>query len=225
MEDTSHRAVAVVGVGAIMPDAPNAPAFWENVTKGVYSISEVDPKRWDPALYYDPDPKAPRKTYSKIGGWVRDFPWEPVKWKLPIPPRVEAAMDEGQKWAIALTRETLADYGWPSRPLDLDRTAVILGNAMGGEKHYQTSPPHRRSPSSRPELAATSHFAALPPAERARRPRRAPPGHRPAPPRHHRGHDAGRALATASPGGSRTSSTSTAPTTSPTRPAPPRSRR
>ena len=51
MEDTSHRAVAVVGVGAIMPGAPNAPAFWENVTKGVYGISEVDPKRWDPALY------------------------------------------------------------------------------------------------------------------------------------------------------------------------------
>ncbi|HYN42044.1 MAG TPA: beta-ketoacyl synthase N-terminal-like domain-containing protein, partial [Thermoanaerobaculia bacterium] len=85
MADTSHRAVAIVGVGAIMPGAPTATAFWENVTKGVYGISEVDPKRWDPALYYDADPKAPLKTYSKIGGWVREFPWEPVKWKLPIP--------------------------------------------------------------------------------------------------------------------------------------------
>jgi acyl transferase domain-containing protein/acyl carrier protein len=167
MEDTSHRAVAVVGVGAIMPGALDAPAFWENVTKGVNGISEVDPKRWDPALYFDPDPKAPRKTYTRIGGWVRDFPWEPVKWRLPIPPLVEAAMDDGQKWAIAITRETLADYGWPNRPLDLDRTAVILGNAMGGEKHYQTSF-HIATPEFEAELAATPHFAALPPDERAR---------------------------------------------------------
>ena len=71
MEDTVQRAIAVVGVGAILPDAPSAPAFWENVRQGRYSISNVSPGRWDPALYYDADPKAPDKTYSKIGGFVR----------------------------------------------------------------------------------------------------------------------------------------------------------
>ncbi len=76
-------------------------------------------------------------------------------------------MDDGQKWAIAITRETLADYGWPARPLDLDRTAVILGNAMGGEKHYQTSH-HIAHAEFEAELQGTPHFAALPPAERAR---------------------------------------------------------
>ena len=70
------RAVAVVGVGAIMPDAPDAATFWENIKQGRYSISDVDPSRWDPQLYYDPDPKAPDKTYSKIGGWVRDWVWD-----------------------------------------------------------------------------------------------------------------------------------------------------
>ena len=45
-------------------------------------------------------------------------------------------MDVAQQWAIACTREALEDYGYPKRPLDLDRTAVILGNAMAGEKHY-----------------------------------------------------------------------------------------
>ncbi|HQN07473.1 MAG TPA: SDR family NAD(P)-dependent oxidoreductase [Thermoanaerobaculia bacterium] len=167
MEDTSARAVAVVGVGAIMPGAPSARAFWENITSGAYGISEVDPKRWDPALYWDPDPKAPRKTYSKIGGWVREFPWEPVKWRLPIPPLVEAAMDDGQKWAIALTREVLADFGYPERPLDLDRTAVILGNAMGGEKHYQTAF-HIFTPEVEAELLASPAFAALPADVKAR---------------------------------------------------------
>ena len=64
-------AIAIVGVGAVLPDALDVPAFWENLKTGRYSISEVTPDRWDPAKYYDPDPKAPDKSYSKIGGWVR----------------------------------------------------------------------------------------------------------------------------------------------------------
>ena len=51
MENTSHRAIAIVGVGAILPDAANVSAFWENVKNGRYSITEVDRDRWDPALY------------------------------------------------------------------------------------------------------------------------------------------------------------------------------
>jgi len=165
MEDTAHRAIAIVGVGAILPDARNALAFWENVKNGRYSITEVSKDRWDPARYYDPDPSAPDKTYSKIGGWVRDCAWDPVKWHLPIPPRVVSAMDEAQKWAIACTREALEDYGYPVRPLDLDRTAVILGNAMAGEKHYLTAL-RVFFPEYAGELEASASFEALPEAVR-----------------------------------------------------------
>jgi len=165
MENTSYRAIAIVGVGATLPDAPNAAAFWKNVKDGRYSISEVTPNRWDPALYYDPDHSAPDKTYSKIGGWVREHVWDPMKWRLPIPPRVADAMDGSQKWGIACTREALEDYGYPKRPLNSDRTAVILGNALGGEKHYFTAlrvyfPEYAR------ELAGSASFAALPAALR-----------------------------------------------------------
>ena len=161
MEDTAYRAVAIVGMGAILPDAPNAAAFWNNIKSGRYSISEVRPERWDSALYYDADHAAPDKTYSKIGGWVREAPWEPMKWRLPIPPKVADAMDGAQQWAIACTREALEDYGYPQRPFDPDRTAVILGNAMAGERHYRTSlrvffPEYAR------ELAETAGFATLP---------------------------------------------------------------
>jgi acyl transferase domain-containing protein/NAD(P)-dependent dehydrogenase (short-subunit alcohol dehydrogenase family) len=161
MESTSYRAIAIVGAGAILPDAPNVPAFWENIKSGRYSVSEVAPQRWDPTLYYDPDHAAPDKTYSKIGGWVREYPWEPMKWHLPIPPRVADAMDVSQKWAIACTREALEDYGYPTRPLDPDRTAVILGNALGGEKHYLTAL-RVYFPEYAQELAESPSFAALP---------------------------------------------------------------
>ena len=165
MENTAHRAIAIVGAGAILPDAPNVPAFWENIKSGRDSVTEVTKDRWDPERYYDPDPGAPDKTYSKIGGWVRRYAWDPVKWHLPIPPRVVSAMDDAQKWAIACTREALEDYGYPKRPLDPNRTAVILGNAMAGEKHYLTAL-RVFFPEYAGELEASPSFAALPAAVR-----------------------------------------------------------
>ncbi len=160
-EDYAHRAVAIVGVGAVMPDAIDADAFWANITGGRYSITDVPDGRWDPALYYDADPYAPEKTYSKIGGWVREFDWNPLGWKLPIPPLVSAAMDEGQKWAVACTRAALIDAGWPERSFDHERTAVIFGNALAGEKHYLTA--LRISfPEFAQSLEQSPSFAALP---------------------------------------------------------------
>ena len=161
MKDTAHRAVAIVGVGAIMPGAPDAERFWENLKSGTYSITEVDADRWDPELYFSPDPETDDATYSKIGGWVRDWEWKPFDWKLPIPPKVGSAMDEAQRWGIACTRSVLEDYGYPERPLDTDRTAVILGNAMAGEKHYLTA--LRVSfPEFARELEAAESFKELP---------------------------------------------------------------
>ena len=218
MENTAYRAIAIVGVGAILPDAPNVSAFWENVKNGRYSISEVTPDRWDPAFYYDPDPSAPDKTYSKIGGWVREYPWDPMKWRLPIPPRVVDAMDGAQKWAIACTREALEDYGYPKRPLDLDRTAVILGNAMAGEKHYLTSL-RVFFPEYAHELAESASFAALPAAVAERHhPRTARPDGPCFCPRSPKTACPAN-WPTALPAASPTSTTSTVPTTSWTRPA------
>ena len=161
MTNSLDHAAAIVGIGAIMPDAPDAAAFWNNVKSGRYSISEVDPARWDPALYYDPDPEAPDKTYSKIGGWVRDWEWNPLGWKLPIPPKVGDSMDDAQKWAVACTRMALIDAGWPNRPLDLDRTAVIIGSALGGERHYLTAL-RIMFPEFARELERTQRFSELP---------------------------------------------------------------
>ncbi|HEX6229288.1 MAG TPA: type I polyketide synthase, partial [Solirubrobacterales bacterium] len=153
--------IAIVGVSAILPEAPDADRFWDNLSEGRYAISEVDPERWDPALYFDPDPTATERTYSKIGGWVREWEWDPLGWHLPIPPRVSDAMDDAQKWGVAGTRMALLDYGWPERPIDLERTAVVLGNAMSGEKHYLTSL-RIAWPELARELEHSESFAALP---------------------------------------------------------------
>ena len=135
--ESTDRAIAIVGVGAVLPDAPSAAAFWNNIIGKRYSITETPSNRWSIADYYDPDPKVPDKTYSKIGGWVKDYEFDWRRFRLP--PLVAAAMDEGQQWAVTIAADALADYGYPDRPLDTERTGVILGTAMGGELHYITA--------------------------------------------------------------------------------------
>jgi acyl transferase domain-containing protein len=63
--------IAVIGVGAIMPEAPDAETFWANITGGRYSITDVPAERWNRELYFSADHSEPDKTYSTIGGWVR----------------------------------------------------------------------------------------------------------------------------------------------------------
>ncbi|GIJ71275.1 type I polyketide synthase [Virgisporangium ochraceum] len=157
--------VAVVGVAAIMPDAPDVAAFWANLRNGRYSIGDVPPGRWDPALYYDPDPAAPDRTYSRIGGWVREFRWDPLAWHLPVPPKVSEQMEDGQKWSVATARAALLDAGWPDWHVDPERVAVIIGNAIGGEKHYRSNL-RVESTEVFAALRAAPSFAALPAAVR-----------------------------------------------------------
>ena len=59
MGSSIEHAIAVVGVGAILPDAPSAATFWKNILDKRYSITEVPPERWSINSYYDPDPSAP----------------------------------------------------------------------------------------------------------------------------------------------------------------------
>ena len=126
-------------MGAILPDAFNVNAFWSNIVEKKYSIRDVPNHRWNVDYYFNPDPKATDKTYCKIGAWVQGYQFDPMQAHIAIPPRVLAVMDEAQQWAIAACLQALQDYGYPQRPLNTDRVAVILGNALAGEKHYRST--------------------------------------------------------------------------------------
>ncbi|MRS03341.1 polyketide synthase, partial [bacterium] len=135
----NQKAIAVVGMGAILPDALDVASFWNNILNKKSSIGEVPAERWSTELYYDPDPKAVDKTYSKIGAFVRDYQFDPFKAGMAIPPRVLALMDPAQQWGLAAAHQALKDYGYPERHLNPERVAVILGNALAGEGHYRST--------------------------------------------------------------------------------------
>ena len=157
--------VAIIGLGCVLPDANSPAEFWENLKAGKGSVREVPKDRWDPDLYYSPDRTAPDKTYSKIGGWVTGFKFDARQFR--IPPNVVKSLDDSQLWALHAAAQALADAGYDKKPFDRTRTAVILGNAMGGEVRMMTGmrimfPEFRRA------LEEAPGFQALPPDARQR---------------------------------------------------------
>ena len=120
--------------------------------------------RWDWKLYYDPDPAAPDKTYSKIGGFIRGFTFDPLK--LRIPPGVAKQMDTIQQLAVASTLEALKDSGYDKKPYNPERTAVIIGNSMGGPKKEATDL-RVYSSAVRRSIGASKAFSKLDSASRA----------------------------------------------------------
>ena len=130
-QDTHTTPVAVIGLGAVMPDANDLKAFWQNIRTGKSSIREVPPDRWRVDDFYDPDPKVPDKTYTKIGAWISGYEFDSLKYR--IPPKVAQAMDNVQKWAVDSARQALESAGYLEKNFDRNRTAVLLGNAMAGE--------------------------------------------------------------------------------------------
>ncbi len=99
--DTDRQPIAIVGIGAIMPDAPDAAAFWANI-RAVATRSATCRPSGGTRRCTSTRTRTPRdKTYSKIGGWVRDFAWEPMAGSCRSRRRWPTQMDDGQKWAVA----------------------------------------------------------------------------------------------------------------------------
>ena len=130
---SDSRAAAIVGVGAILPDAPSAPAFWDNLQSGRYSIRDVPKERWDPELYYDPESMNGDKTPSKWGGFLPEIIFDPLEYGLP--PRSLSAIEPVQLLALQIAKRAIADAGYQDRDFPRERTSVIFGAEAGTVDH------------------------------------------------------------------------------------------
>lgn len=71
--DPLLEGIAIIGMSGQFPIAPTVADFWANVARGQDCTSEIPPSRWPLDHFYDPDPKAPGKTYSKWMGVLEDI--------------------------------------------------------------------------------------------------------------------------------------------------------
>jgi acyl transferase domain-containing protein/NAD(P)H-dependent flavin oxidoreductase YrpB (nitropropane dioxygenase family)/NAD(P)-dependent dehydrogenase (short-subunit alcohol dehydrogenase family)/acyl carrier protein len=122
--------VAVIGLGCILPGSPDVATFWSNILDKVDAIGEVPAERWDWRRYYDPDPAAPDKVYSRWGGFVEEVAFDPIAFGLP--PNSLRSIEPFQLLALVTAQAALRDAGYAVRPFERERTSVILGAGGGG---------------------------------------------------------------------------------------------
>ena len=121
--------VAIVGMGCLLPKAPNVRAFWANILNKVDAIGDVPKERFNIDLYYDPDRKAKDKMHSRWGGFLDPVPFDPMRYG--IPPNALPSIDPMQLLALVTVDQALRDAGYHDRDFPREKTSVILGLSGG----------------------------------------------------------------------------------------------
>ena len=110
----ANRPIAVVGMSALFPDAPNLNQYWDNIINKIDSIIDVPESRWNIDDYYDIDAEAPDKTYCKRGGFIPDIDFNPIEFG--IPPNILEVTDVTQLLGLLV-----ANQQWKTRVMQMQK--------------------------------------------------------------------------------------------------------
>ena len=120
------RAVAIIGIGCILPGANNVGELWETLATGRDPKSTAADARWSSTNETTGVSRA-----LPIGGFVSDYRYDWRKHKLP--PKQVAITDPLQFMMLEAAEQALADAGYDRRPYDAERVGVIIGSESGSD--------------------------------------------------------------------------------------------
>ncbi len=124
--------IAIIGMGCVFPDALDFTQYWQNIVEGKNSIREVEPEFWSAEEFYDPDPNAPDRTYSKVGGMAGPIEFDAKEFG--VSPKVMEHTSVEQLFGLVVARQALIDaglYGKNARPYNKEKTGVIISAPAG----------------------------------------------------------------------------------------------
>jgi acyl transferase domain-containing protein/4'-phosphopantetheinyl transferase EntD len=126
--NTAQEDIAIVGMACVFPGADTPSRFWQNIVDRVDCISDA-PTCWNAESYCGPDSGALLPVYTPRGGYLGALSrFNPAKYGV-MPSGIDGA-EPDQYLALRVAFATLADAGIPERPLNRDRTGVILGRGV-----------------------------------------------------------------------------------------------
>ncbi|PCI37632.1 MAG: 3-oxoacyl-ACP reductase [Elusimicrobia bacterium] len=122
----TREPIAVVGISAIYPGSLDKKGFWKDIAAGKDMMREVPSSHWLIEDYYDPDPKAPEKTYCKRGAFLSPVDFDALGFG--IPPKLLPATDTTQLLALLAAKRCLDEATMGKfDEADKDRISIILG--------------------------------------------------------------------------------------------------
>ena len=131
LEGRTHEPIAIVGMGCRFPGGADSPEeFWNLLKNGVDAVAEIPTSRWDLEAYFDEDPTARGKMYTRRGAFLTGKNSSPEYFDagfFGIAPREAAAMDPQQRLMLEVAWEALERSGQPLPRLRGSRTGVFVG--------------------------------------------------------------------------------------------------
>ncbi|HZH78409.1 MAG TPA: polyketide synthase, partial [Archangium sp.] len=147
-------AIAVVGLGCVLPNALRATDFWASVAAGKVSLSKVPARAWDHSLYFHPDRAQADRAHAELGGFINDFVFDWRKYK--VTPADAQLVNPFQWMILEAGDQALSGV----RVLPRDTTGIILGaTSLGWQRD---SGLHVRLEDMLDAVRTTDEFRALP---------------------------------------------------------------
>ncbi len=118
--------VAIIGMAALYPGAPDLTSYWQNILDKVDAITDPPPGSWDPSTHFDPTSTENDRVYCQKGGYLAPVAsFNPLEHGV-MPVAVEGG--EPDQWlALKVARAALADAGYLDRLDVRHRTSVVIG--------------------------------------------------------------------------------------------------
>jgi amino acid adenylation domain-containing protein len=130
--------IAVIGLACRFPQAANPKAFWELLRNGRDAIEEVPRDHWDWRSYYDENPEAGNKTYSRWGGFLEGIDGFDSAF-FHISPREARLIDPQQRLFLEVSWEALESAGYAAESLAQKNVGVFVG--CSNNTYYQRIAP------------------------------------------------------------------------------------
>lgn len=135
--------IAIVGIGCRLPGGVHDPeSYWQLLHDGIDGTREIPTDRWDVDGYYDPDPNAPGKMYTRRGGFLEEVAnFDPLFFN--IPPREVSSMDPQHRLVLEVAWEALENAAIAPDSLANTSTGVFIGitNYDYAQRILQTTEP------------------------------------------------------------------------------------
>jgi acyl transferase domain-containing protein/acyl carrier protein len=149
------EAIAVVGLGCVLPNALRVSDFWASISAGQVSLSKVPAQAWNHALHFHPDRAVPDKTHCDVGGFVTNFVFDWRKYK--VPPSDAQQVNPLQWMILEAGTQALSEV----RNIPRESTSIILGaTGLGWQRD---SGMRIRLEDMLDAVSNTAEFQALPP--------------------------------------------------------------